>query len=242
MGNSQFFGTDHNMTVSLSWKTVISLPPISAYNASSFNVLFHKTNQRLGRNMGDSPQTNPSYTSLFSSSFVFYGDRYQRFIRSAAPPFTRSLPSNVSLVYLHGPEQLLSSGAHHCSPQTVQPSPCSVVAAKTKHSFQPQGVGPVFLTRNVPYDLKPLTERFASIVKYRASRYRCHPPACAALEQSTVGLPRLTASARRALKSIRPPQRGQVHQTRFLGSKPRFELKNRFGVVFHTRILHVVVG
>jgi len=124
--------------------------------------------------------------------------------------------------------------AHHGSPELVPPRPSSLITAQPQHSLKAKGTGPVLLTRQPVHGVKPIGQRFASVLENRARCHRRLVTTCLALHQHRPHRPEMVALATRTAKPIRPAQPEQVLPTGLLGVKPSLELAQTPRIFLHS--------
>ena len=165
-------------------------------------------------------------------------DNNQHFPRRPSTALARLFSSYVRFVHLNGARQTVSSWPHHRPPQLVQPRPCYVIAAHTKHTLQSQRVRAIFLAGQVPDGTKPEAERLLGVLKDSPGYDRCPVPAVDTLEQRSPYRPSFFMAAPRATKSVRPAHLIQIVSARFFPRKTGLEFHQTSRIVLHDSIYY----
>jgi len=115
--------------------------------------------------------------------------------------------------------------------------PGCLVAAQPQYPLQTRSTRAVFLAGNLPYRAEPYHQRQLTVLKNCSCSNRCLPPTCLATPKTPSNRQPLTPSATWTDKPFRPSQRGQIFPTRCVITKPPFEFHQRFGIIFHHRVI-----
>ena len=205
------------MFVSFGSKPVINRQSVSNNRCA---WLHHILNERLDGtsiNRGNTTKANPSELRL---GITFDGDKNQRLPLSASPASAFLLPPYIGLIHLYTSSQSFPSTADHYETQFPQPTPSSLIAAKTIGVTQILGTHPRFLSHHQPHNVKPKTQRFTAAFKDSPSSCRTLPTTPLTMPQSPLCAPSLFFPASRTNKTIRPSDPFQVVHAVLLGRKP----------------------
>lgn len=149
---------DFIMNVAQLFQTVITAPTICDNRRTVGNYIAYKREQALTPDIWN---TLHSYTSKSFGVKNFEGHHNYRFLSSPSPTFSTFIfASDKSLVYLDNAAKRLSPRPNHGTTHFMKPTPSGLVAVQAKNMLKPQCASPIFLTRYIPYSLKPQLERF----------------------------------------------------------------------------------
>ena len=206
----------------------ITTPPVRDNCAARCNGCRDEAVKGLGGSVWDLLHAYPA-----DSLVVDLGsDNHQRlcFHESTSQPLFH--PSQIGFINLDGAAEALTTGAYHGTTELVQHQPCSLVAAQTKYTLQPQCTGSVLLTGDPPHGPKPYRQRYMGPMEGCARRHRYLTPTRRAAIQRPQPCNRLPATPW-AHKSIRPPKLEQVLPTPIFGAEAGIELHQILWVVLH---------
>ncbi len=139
---------------------------------------------------------------------------------------------------------MVATRTYHCSTQFMHPGPCSIVTAKTKNTLQSKCAGSILLARYKPDSKEPAPQRLVCFVKQCSSSNGCLPFAFAAQKKTPAHNRRVffKNSARRATKTLRPPECQNICKASLFGAKPLIKflecsrivnVTNRMPLLFH---------
>src|SRR4030042_3908867 len=122
----------HSMFVAHNLYTVIPRPAIRSNLGSSLHVISDKPPKGWCRQVRNFCHTNSTRTT--ATNFRRYCN--DRLSFSTSTTNLRPDSPDVRFINFNLSGQLIPSGAHHRTAQFMKPSPCSIITAKTKDSFQ----------------------------------------------------------------------------------------------------------
>jgi hypothetical protein len=228
---------NHFVEITIGAQPRVPPPIIGANQASGFYTISHGPCKARGRCIGHSTKAYPSDPLLF----IFNRHYNQTLAPGTTSSLTRCLPAYIGLIYLHGSSQPIPSGPHHGSPQLMKPGPSGSIATKSQNSLKPQGADSVLLTDYIPHSPEPKPQRLCCVLKDSPGNNRCLEVAKSTSIKCSAGRPCLVMPASRAAKPVWPPKIKQVSAASFFSAKAPLKFQNRSRIVFHDRILHLVV-
>ena len=215
---------------------IIAVPTIGSDNSTGFNSGFDSLCQAFSGCINYPVKTNTANMIVF----IFHSYKDKCFTSCTMSSLPRLFPAYISFVDLDHTRKAIPTWTNHCTSQFMQPSPGSPIAAQPQHSFKSQGTNTMLLTRNVPNCSEPQPQRLSSILKDSTRNYRNPIAAFLALIKLIILCPSFVIITARTTKPIWPPKVVKVLTASFFCRKTVVKFHNRFRVIFHTRILHLV--
>jgi len=239
----------YNMPIAHNLYTVITRPGIRSKHGSPSYVVPDESPKARCRQVRNLYHTNSARTT--ATHFRRYCN--DRFSFSTSTTNLGPDSPDVCFINLNLSGQLIPSRTHHRTTQFMEPTPCSIITAKTKDSLQSESTGSMLLTRHKPHGEKPCPERFVTPMK-QGSRSDGGLAFAFSAEKKTTphqgGLGDLFPTTG-ANKTVRPSKFRNKFMTRTFGAKPVVKILecsriinagNRVPWLFHDHILHLVVG
>ena len=239
----------YNMLVAHNLNTVIPSPGIRSENCSSLHVIADESPQAWCRQVRNLCHTNSARAT------ATHFRRYCNDRLSFSTATTNLAPDSpdVCFINLNLSSQLISSGAHHRTTQFMEPTPCSIITAKTKGSFQSKSAGPMLLACHKPDSEKPCPKRFVTPMKQSSRSDGGLPFTFPAKKKTTPHQGRLDGlfPATGANEALRPSEFCNKFQASMFSAKPLVKILkssriintgNRVSLLFHDHSLHLVVG
>jgi len=217
------------MPVALFFQAAISLPAIRMNRAPWFNRVLNKSMKAFGRCVryafhADATDTFPVFLGGYNDQRFFFGfSTPQAFLQS----------SQIGFVDFDPATQPISSRPNHRTSKLMQQHPSGLVTA-SKHPFQSQSAGAVFLTGHPPHRPEPYRQRQMGILKNRPNRKRGLVATLSALQKNGSYRPVFGTCTPWTPETIRPSKSEQVFSAFFFSRKSRFKFHKCFGVIFHT--------
>jgi len=238
----------HNMFVAHSLYTAVPRPSICSKLGSPLHIIAYESPKRWRRQIRNLCHANSTRTT--TTRFRCYC--HDRLSLSTS---TANLPdsADVFFINLNLSGQLIPSGTHHCTTQFMEPSPCSIITAKTKSPFQSKSISSIFLTRHKPHSKKPCPEWFVTPMKQGSRSNGRLPFTFSAKEKATPHQGRFVRffTTTRANEAFGPSEFRNIFQASVFAAKPFIKVlecsriinaRNRMPWLFHDHILHHVVG
>ena len=239
----------YNMSVPQVFNTIISFPTICSNRRTLLHIIQNKFMKICRRDVRD----NRHSYSTWASPSHFCGNCDDNFTFSTTTSDSFTYTSDIGLIDFIRTSQVAPTWAYHCSTQFVQPSPCSIITAKTQDTFKPKCACSILLARNKPYCEKPSSKWFVSLMKQCSCSNRCLPFTFSTQKKASLHFRRvfLYNSARWTNKTLRPSKLRNIGKAGLFSAKPFIKFLECSRVVnatnwvpslFHSHILHVVAG
>jgi len=212
----------HNVPVSQSFYVGITTPSISV----DFNSLLHVVHYKFIKARRRYIWNDRHAYSARATPANFCSDCNNGLSLSATTANFHPNTSDVGFINFSSARQLISSGAYHRATQLMEPSPCSIITAKTKNPLQSKSTLSMFLTRYKPHGEKPCSKGFVSSMKQRSRSNGRLPFTLPAKIETTPRQRRILTlkSTTWANETIRPSNFRNVVNASIFAAKPFIKL------------------
>ena len=189
--------------------------------ASVVNYISNETLKSCPTQVRDMPQSDaPNSVMLYLD-----GNHHNRLFDRFAAFGAVFLPSNIAFVNLHASTQPIPAGTHHRPAKLLKLGPGRRVAFQIQYSLEPERVGPVLLSGQLPHRQEPNLQRLARALEKRSRgqpRLRMTVWAQQYITSCMPRLPRFPTVA--AEKSVAPSQALKVALAVFFIAKELMKL------------------
>ena len=218
-------------------QSLVGFPSIGMHRSARDHRRLDKTQEVLGRTIGNSRHANASD----ASTVLLRRDDDQR-LGGAAPSFV-SGTTDLGFVHFDPSVDLIPTGADHGPTEFMQNRPRGLIAAQAQDTLQPQRAGSVLLAGHLPDRSTPQPQRQTAILENGPGSH-CGLMTTASTDPSpSLRRPGLPSATLGTGKSFRPPQCRQVSAALLIGGKTLFHFQKRLRIVLnHPFTLPLAVG
>ncbi len=206
------------MDITQAPKFIVTSPAVGTHFGTTLHYLANEWYQALRRKVGYALHSDASVSNRLVD---FQSNNNDTFSFGPSASFSSFVfTANKCLIYLYNAMKLVATRPNHCPSHFMKPTPCRLVASKSKHSLETQSVPTELLAGNVPNGLEPQSKRFSCPVEYRPSKNRCLLFAFGTTNQPFCHLPAFCSIASMASETIRPAKLLKIFHAFLFPRKP----------------------